>query len=132
MAYKKQEIIDLCMEVIEKHNVIFMNELVCYLPISEPTFYGWKLNELESIKSAITASKVNKKAQLREMWMMSDNATLQLANYKLMSTGEEHDLLTMSRSDITTQGDKIESGAGAVMITMDEAKKKLEELEGEI
>jgi len=132
MAYKKQEIIDLCMEVIEEHNVIFIEELVSYVPISKSAFYNWNLHELDDIKDAITSSKVNKKAQLREMWMMSENATLQVANYKLMATDEEHDRLTMNRSDITTKGDKIESGSGAVMITMDEAKKKLEELGGEI
>ena len=131
MAYKKQEIIDLCMEVIESRNVIFIEELICYLPISKSAFYNWNLHEMDSIKDAITASKVDKKAQLREMWMMSENATLQVANYKLMATDEEHDRLTMNRSDITTKGDKIEGNA-PVMITMAEAKKRLEDLENEI
>lgn len=131
MGYKKQDIIDLCMEVIENKNVIFIEELICYLPISKGTFYSWSLNEMDSIKDAITASKVNKKAQMRESWMMSENATLQLANYKLMSTDAEHDLLTMNRSDITTKGYKIESGV-ATLVTMDDAKKMLADLDNEI
>ncbi len=107
MAYKKQEIIDLCLEVIEREDIIFQDELIAYIPISESTFYQWKLGQSEELKRAINSNKIVSKATQRKNWRASENATLQLASYRLSSTEEERRLLATNYTDITTGGEKI-------------------------
>ena len=43
MAYKKTEIEKLALAAIEKYRPITVEELIAYIPISESTFYKWKL-----------------------------------------------------------------------------------------
>ena len=45
---------------------------------------------------------------MRKKWYDSDNATMQMALYKLCSTDVEHRKLQQNYSDITTKGEKIE------------------------
>jgi len=129
MAYKKQEIIDLCLKVIDEEMIVFQDELIAFIPISEATFYSWKLQELEELKSAIKKNKINTKNIQRKMWCTSESPVLQLASYRLMAEPEEHRLLATNYTDITTQGEKVNA---PVLITMSEAKKRLEDLDGEI
>ena len=96
MAYKKQEIIDQCLEVLDNEIILFIEELVSFLPITKKTFYLWKLHECDDIKNALQQSKINAKAKLRRNWMASENATLNVALYKLIADDEEHRKLSAS------------------------------------
>jgi len=122
-------IIYICVEVIVKHNIIFIEELISFIPISKGTFYAWKLNEMDLLKDAIEVGKVKQKSHMRTNWYASDNPTLQLACYRLLAKDEEHRRLNTNYTDVTTQGEKINA---PVLITMDEAKKRLADLENEI
>jgi len=90
MAYKKDEIIDLCLEVIEKECIFFIEELVAFIPISKKTFYNWNLHEFPALKDSLLNSKVKGKNYLRKKWMENDNPTTDIALYKLLSDDEEH------------------------------------------
>jgi len=96
VAYKKEDLLKQALEVIDKHGCIFIEEVVAYLPCSKPTFYELKLNESNELKEAIYKYKIEKKAGLRDKWYESDNATTQMALYKLLSTDEEHKKLSQN------------------------------------
>ena len=109
MAYKTEELEQLAIEAIEKHKLIFIEEIASYLPCSEKTLRNHKLQELPTIKKAIQDNKISMKAKLRKKWYDSNNATIQLALYKLLANEEEFNRLAQNKHDHTSKGDKIES-----------------------
>jgi len=53
MAYDKKKILKDALELIEKHHLIFIDDVVGLLPISKKTFYLWftpECDELHDIK----------------------------------------------------------------------------------
>jgi hypothetical protein len=99
MAFKKQDLINQSVEVIKQNDIIFIEELISYLPCSSKTFYNYELHNLQSIKEQIEKNRVMKKVELRAKWYKSENATLQIALYKLLATTEEYSKLTNSYSN---------------------------------
>jgi|31_taG_2_1085359.scaffolds.fasta_scaffold03581_4 hypothetical protein len=89
MAYNTKELEQQALEAIKEHGLIFIEEVVSFLPCSKPTFYEHGLNESNAIKEAITLNKVSKKAKLRKNWEHSENATLNISLYKLLANEEE-------------------------------------------
>lgn len=103
MSYSKTEIINLALNAIRDHDLVFISEVAAYLPCDKKTFYNKKLHELHSIKEALEANKIERKRELREKWYKSDNATVQIALYRLLSDEEENDKLNggKQRQEIT-------------------------------
>ena len=97
MAYNKDEIIKLALEKIVSEECSTISEVISELPISQKTFYLWELHELQEIKDAINQQKVNICKKLRRRWRDSDNATLQIAEFKLACTDEQLDRLNTQR-----------------------------------
>ena len=110
-AYTTAELFEKAKEIIPKYKLIFIEDVCAYLGISKPTFYKYievgtdHFNELTEL---LDKNKIDIKVGLRKKWFDSDNATLQMALYKLTSTDIEHKKLQQNYSDITTKGDKIE------------------------
>lgn len=99
MATDKEKIYELAIQVIEEKRPIWIEELISFLPISKPTFYAYfpiGSNEINDIKDRIDRCKCETKNQLRYKWLKTDNATLQLALYKLIATKEEREALSMT------------------------------------
>lgn len=109
MAYDVSKLEKESIKAIKKHNLIFIEDVVCYLECSKATFYHYKLNELDSIKDLILINKVNIKSGLRSKWYEGENASTQIALYKLAATQSELDRLTINKTDHTTGGEKIKS-----------------------
>lgn len=105
MSYKTTDLEKKSLEVIKKHNITDIKELVTYLPCSRQTFYGHNLDKLDTIKDAIENNKILTKAKLRKKWADSDNPTVQIALYKLLGTRDER--LVLSNVDITTDGKSV-------------------------
>lgn len=105
MAYDKQELIDKALEVIEKHNLFFITDVIALMPCSSATFYNHELEKLEEIKSAIEKNRVSTKINMRNKWYKSDHPTLQVALMKMISTDEEAHRLNGSRQEIKHEGD---------------------------
>ena len=108
--YNKDKIFQQSKELIVEKGLVFIEEIIDFLPISKPTFYEYfkiDSDELNEIKDLINVNKTNTKIVLRKKWKESENATLQLALYRLLSTEEEHKKLNQSSVDVTTQGEKI-------------------------
>jgi len=107
---EKDKLFEQALQIAKDKRLIFIDEIVAYLPISRETFYTyWSLgsDNLDKIKRVINDNKIDIKQGLREKWYESDNATLQMALYKLTAREEERKKLAMSYVDNTTKGEKI-------------------------
>ena len=97
MAYKTHELEVKALEVIQKNRLVFLHEVASFMGISKQTYYDHKLDELDSIKAALDLNKETIKAGLRKKWYDSENATVQIALYKLIGTDEESDRINSQK-----------------------------------
>ena len=110
MAYDKQKIFNQAKDMIKKNRLVFVEDIVAFLPISKPTFYDYfKLdsNEFNELKDLLDLNKTELKVSMRSKWYKSDAPALQMALYKLIASPEEHKALQMQYTDHTSKGDKI-------------------------
>ena len=110
MNDKQKEIFEQSKELIVKHKLLFVKDIVDFLPITRKTFYNYfpdGSEEHDEITKLIDENKVSIKVNLRNKWYKSENATLQLALYRLIADSEEHRMLNQHYIDHTTNGDKI-------------------------
>jgi hypothetical protein len=108
MAYNTNELEQQALEAIKEHGLVFIEEVVSFLPCSKPTFYEHGLNESNAIKEAIEYNKVSKKAKLRKNWEHSENATLNISLYKLLANEEELQRLSVQKVEHSGKdGEKI-------------------------
>jgi hypothetical protein len=105
MAYDTKELERQSLEAITKYKLIWIEEVVSYLPCSKPTFYEHKLNELNSIKEAVQKNRDDLKVGLRKKWYESDNATTQIALYKLIGTDDESDRINSQKQKVEHSGE---------------------------
>ena len=92
-AKQKEAILKKAIKVAKDENLCFMHYIVAYLPISNGTFYDWKLHELEELKDVLEENAIKKKTVLLTKWGDSNNATLQIALFKLLANEEERKIL---------------------------------------
>lgn len=93
----KKKIYEKAVEAIKMYKLLYIEEVISYLPISKPTFYDYfkvGSNEFNTIKELIDENKVNLKVNLRQKWYKSENATLQMGIYKLLANEDELDRLS--------------------------------------
>ncbi len=110
MAYNTEILKSKAIELIKKHNLIFIDDITAMLGISTPCFYDhFKVDskDFNELRELLNENKISVKTQLRKKWLDSENATTQMALYKLCSTTEEHKKLQQNYSDVTTQGEKV-------------------------
>lgn len=100
MAYKTEDMIKQCLEAVEEHGLMFIDEIIAFVPFSKPTFYKHKLNEVDELKELVNKNRVKTKIKLKKNWAESDNATLQVALYKLIGEPEEYTRLANARQEI--------------------------------
>lgn len=108
MAYSTEELIEYALKAINEEDCTSIEEVVLYMPICKKTFYNKELHELPEIKEALEAKKIQLKKKMRRNWRNSDNATLQIADFKLMATDAELEKLTINKvktdQNLTIQG----------------------------
>lgn len=107
MTDKKQTYEKQLLEAIENNNIKFFDHCFAFVPFSSATAYNHELEKLETIKEALNKNKVAAKNKMLCKWTESENATLQVAAYRLLSTPEEHKLLNQSYLDQTSNGKEI-------------------------
>jgi len=100
MAYSKKKLEEMALKAIKKEKLTWHDEVIAFLPCSSSTYYNKKMEELESIKSAIMHNRVEMKAKMKHKWFNSENATLQIALMKMISNQEEYDKLNTSKQQI--------------------------------
>lgn len=99
MLYDKEEIYNKAIEIIETEDIIFMHEVISFLPCSKTTFYDLfpsESEESEYIKELLNDNKVKTKIDIREKLKKSNKSAELLALYRLASTPEEHRLLNQT------------------------------------
>lgn len=108
MAYKRDELEKTALKAIKEHKLYFIEHIIPYLPCSKQTFYDHKLYESDDIKTAIETNRINAKNKQLNKWVDSDNATLQLAHYKLIADDDDRKKLSQTYTDVTSDGEKIQ------------------------
>lgn len=67
------KLVNLCLEIIRNRqlNILFITDLVAFLPISRATFYNYGLDKLDILKEEIDKNRIFTKQQLRLNWANS-------------------------------------------------------------
>ena len=108
--YTTAELFEKAKEIIPKYELIFIEDVCAYLGLAKSTFYihiPVESNESNELRYLLEKNKIDIKVGLRKKWFESDNATLQMALYKLTSTDTEHKKLQQNYTDITTKDESI-------------------------
>ena len=110
MAYDRLKIFEQAKEMIVKHKLFFVEDIVSFLPCAKPTFYAFfppDSDELNELKELLEQNRVTLKVSMRSKWYTSNAPALQMALMKLIATPEELRKLSMNHTDITTNGEKL-------------------------
>ena len=103
MAYDRKKIFEQAKEVIVKHKLFFVDDIVAFLPISKKTFYEYfpvESDESNELKELLNQNKTELKVSMRSKWYKSNAPALQMALMKLIATPEELKKLSMQHSEI--------------------------------
>lgn len=110
MAYDKNKIFEQAKEVIVKNKLFFIEDIVAFLPCDKTTFYRFfevNCNEYNELKDLLETNRTELKVSMRSKWYKSNAPALQMALMKLICTDEERKMLSMTHSDITSNGEKL-------------------------
>jgi len=95
------------LKVIKEKKIAFLDHAFGFTSFSSSTAYNHELEKMESIKQAIKENRVKAKNYMLNKWIGSDNATLQVAAMRLLSSSEEHRKLNQQYTDHTSGGESI-------------------------
>lgn len=98
MAYDRLKIFEQAKEVIVKHKLFFIEDIVAFLPCDKTTFYRFfepDSNEYNELKGLLETNRVTLKVSMRSKWYTSNAPALQMALMKLIATPEELKKLSM-------------------------------------
>jgi len=99
MAYDKKKIFEQAKEVIVKHKLFFIEDIVAFLPCDKTTFYRFfepDCNEYNELKELLETNRVSLKVSMRSKWYTSNAPALQMALMKLIASPEELRKLSMN------------------------------------
>lgn len=99
MAYDKQKIFEQAKEMIVKHKLFFIEDIVAFLPCDKTTFYRFfdtESNEYNELKGMLETNRTELKVSMRSKWYKSNAPALQMALMKLIATPEELRKLSMT------------------------------------
>ena len=102
MAYDRKKIFEQAKEMIVKHKLFFVEDIVAFLPCAKPTFYDFfppDSNELNELKELLETNRTELKVSMRSKWYKSNAPALQMALMKLICTDEERKKLAMQYSE---------------------------------
>ena len=98
MAYDRVKIFEQAKEMIIKHKLFFVEDIVAFLPCAKPTFYDMfppDSNELNELKELLEQNRVTLKVSMRSKWYTSNAPALQMALMKLIASPDELRRLSM-------------------------------------
>lgn len=99
MAYDKRKIFEQAKEVIVKHKLFFIEDIVAFLPCQKSTFYDFfpvDSNEMNELKELLNTNRTELKVSMRSKWYKSNAPALQMALMKLIASPEELRKLSMN------------------------------------
>jgi hypothetical protein len=98
MAYDKQKIFQQAKEMIVKHKLFFIEDIIAFVPIGKTKFYEFfppDTNDTNELKGLLETNRVELKVSMRSKWYKSNAPALQMALMKLIATPEELKKLSM-------------------------------------
>ena len=98
MAYDKTKIFEQAKEMIVKHKLFFIEDIVAFLPCDKTTFYRFfetESNEYNELKGLLETNRIELKVSMRSKWYKSNAPALQMALMKLIASPEELKRLSM-------------------------------------
>ena len=98
MAYDRVKIFEQAKEMIVKHKLFFVEDIIAFIPCSKQTFYDFfpvESDELDSLKTLLETNRTTLKVSMRSKWYTSNAPALQMALMKLIATPEELKKLSM-------------------------------------
>ena len=107
MTYDKTKIFEQAKEMIVKHKLFFLDDIIAFIPISSSTFYAWEMEKSEELKELLHQNRTTLKVSMRSKWYTSNAPALQMALMKLIASPEELKKLSMNHTDFTTNGNDI-------------------------
>jgi hypothetical protein len=100
MAHEKtKQYEDELLKVIQTKKIAFFDHCFAFTTFSRATAYNHGLDKLDTIKAAIDNNRVSAKNYMLNKWIASDNATLQISAFRLLSNSEEHKKLNQQYID---------------------------------
>jgi hypothetical protein len=102
MAYDKKKIFEQAKQMIVKHKLFFIEDIVAFIPISKPTFYEYfpiESNEVNELKELLHLNRTELKVSMRSKWYKSNAPALQMALMKLIANEDELRKLSISYID---------------------------------
>ena len=117
--YDRKKIFEQAKEVIVKHKLFFVEDIVAFLPIAKKTFYEYfplESNESNELKELLETNRTELKVSMRSKWYKSNAPALQMALMKLICNDDERKMLSMQQTDITSGGDKIQSAPTTIQV----------------
>lgn len=129
MAYKTEELFNTAIEQIKKNRLIFIEDIIAFLPCRKSTFYEHFPNDSDYYKRMFEELEQNRtelKVSMRSKWYKSNSPALQMALMKLIGNQEELRRLSMQHIDHTTGGDKMDKPT--VIVNSPDVAKAFEDL----
>ena len=126
MPYDTQVLKQKAIEAIKKNKLIFIEDIAAMLGINKTTLYNHfpiDTDDFNELTTLLNENKINLKVSLRKKWFDSDNATTQMALYKLCSTPEEHKKLQQNYTDVTSNNETINNPIQVSVINTDQLPK---------
>lgn len=127
MAKKKEQYEKEITDCIKKYRIMFISHIFgFYTDIKISQFYNLGLEKSAMIKEAIAQNRSKACGVLVNKWIASDNATLQIAGYRLVATEEERMALNQEYVKLDASIDSKKE------LTAEEAKEFLEKLNKDV
>ena len=108
--YKTEDLLKTAKEAIIKNRLIFIEDIIAFLPCHKSTFYEHFPNESNNYKTMFDMLETNRttlKVSMRSKWYTSNAPALQMALMKLICSDDERQKLSMTHIDHTTKGEQI-------------------------
>lgn len=110
MAYDRKKIFEQAKEMIVKHKLFFVEDIVAFLPCDKTTFYRFfepESNDYNELKGLLETNRTELKVSMRSKWYKSNSPALQMALMKLIANPEELKKLSMNYTDVTSNGHQL-------------------------
>ena len=119
MAYDRKKIFEQAKEMIVKHKLFFVEDIVAFLPCGKSYFYETfevGSHEMDALKGLLETNRTELKVSMRSKWYKSNAPALQMALMKLICNDDERKMLSMQQTDITSGGEKIQSAPTTIQV----------------
>ena len=126
--YKTEDLLKTAKEAIIKNRLIFIEDIIAFLPCHKSTFYEHFPNESDNYKTMFDMLETNRttlKVSMRSKWYTSNAPALQMALMKLIASPYELRRLSMQFVESENTNKNIDAGK----LTDEEIKKINDSLE---